>query len=246
MNRYLKKTSFLFITACMVMTVLILISESSFAQEKKFTETCYYNGKKIVSDFNSDKFASTIDHMQPGDTLDYSITYTNRSKKTTLWYFRNEVLETLEDNSDRAKNGGYTYVLKNGDETLFDNSEVGGEKVVNKLEGLKQATNATKDFFFVQELKPGKSQTTTLHVELDGETGLNSYMDTQGALLLKYAVEDKDKATTASRNPSHPSRIKTGDMNRMIYYVMLFSVAALLLVLAIILWIRDRKRGEDA
>ena len=247
MNRLLKKTSFLFITACMVMAVFILMTDASFAENKKFTEKCYYNGSKIVSDFDSDHFAATIDHMEPGDTLDYKITYTNKSKKTTYWYFRNKVLQTLEDSKDQAENGGYTYILKNGDETLFDNSEVGGETVVNKLEGLRQATNATENFFFVQELKPGKSQTTSLHVELDGETGVNDYMDTDGALLLTYAVEDKEKADkNPHKNPSHPSRIKTGDMNRMIYYAVLFGVAFIMLVLAVVLWRRDRKRGEDA
>lgn len=247
MNKMIKKTSFLFMIACVVMAVLLLMAEASFAQNKKFTEKCYYNGSKIVSDFDSDTFAATIDHMEPGDSLDYTITYTNKSKKTTYWYFKNEVLQTLEESKDVAKNGGYTYVLKNGNETLFDNSEVGGEKVVNKLQGLKQATNATKDFFFVEELKPGKSQKTSLHVELDGETGVNSYMDTNGALQLTYAVEDKDNVSTGSPdNPGHQSRIKTGDMNRIIYYVVLFGVAVLMLVLAIILWIRDRRRGEDA
>lgn len=245
MNRVIKKTSFLFIIACVVLAVLLLMTEASFAENKKFTEKCYYNGSKIVSDFDSDHFAATIDHMEPGDTLDYTVTYENRSKKTTYWYFRNKVLQTLEDSKDQAENGGYTYVLKNGNETLFDNSEVGGETVVNKLEGLRQATNATQDFFFVQELKPGKHQKTILHVELDGETGVNDYMDTEGALMLTYAVEDKEKANPP-KNPSHPSRIKTGDMNRIIYYVVLLGAALVMLIIAFILWRRDRKRGEDA
>ena len=248
MENIIKKTSFLFTIACVVMTVLLLITDTSFAEGKKFTEKCYYNGNRIVSDFDSDHFAATIDHMEPGDTLDYTVTYTNKSKKTTYWYFRNDVLQTLEDSKDQAENGGYTYVLKNGNEVLFDNSEVGGETVVNKLQGLKQATNATKDFFFVQELKPGQSQKTRLHVELDGETGVNDYMDTNGALMLTYAVEDKEIAAASApgSNPSHLSRIKTGDMNRIIYYVVLLSIAVVLLVLAIVIWRKDRKRGEDA
>ena len=250
MENIKKKTSFLFTIACVFMAVLLLTTDQSFAEGKKFTEKCYYNGNRIVSDFDSDHFAATIDHMEPGDTLDYTVTYTNKSKKTTYWYFRNQVLQTLEESKEQAENGGYTYILKNGDDVLFDNSGVGGEKSVNNLEGLRQATNATEDFFFVQELKPGKSQKTSLHVELDGETGVNDYMDTNGALMLSYAVEDKAKVMTGSpngpKNPSHHSRIKTGDLNRIIYYVVLFSAATIMLVLAFILWRRDRKRGEDA
>ena len=233
-----KFTSFLMM-ACMIMMVLLIMTQASYAQNKKFSEKYTYKGGKIVSDFNSDEFAAKIKHMQPGDTLDYKIIYTNKSNKTTLWYMRNRVLETLEDNSDQAKNGGYTYILKNGNETLFDNS-VGGEKVINKLKGLKQATNATQNYFFVQELAPNKSQVTTLHVELDGETEVNDYMDTHGALLLSYAVQEKGENTI-----HRPGRVRTGDVNRLIYYVILFVVALILLVIAILLWRRDRKRGEN-
>lgn len=241
----IKKSSFLFIAATLtVLVMLLLFTESSFAESKKFTEKCYYNGDRIVSDYNSDEFASTIKHMEPGDTLDYTIRYTNKSDETTLWYFRDRTLKTLEESKDQAENGGYTYVLKNGDEVLFSNKEVGGEKVVNKLQGLKQATNATENFFFVQELEPGASQKTHLHVELDGETGVNDYMDTDGALLLTYAVEKKSEASHS--DPTTRSRIRTGDMNRIIYYVVLFGISIILLVLAVIFWLRDRKRGEDA
>ena len=183
--------------------------------------------------------------MEPGDSLNYAITYTNDSDKTTYWYLRNRVLETLEDNKEQAENGGYTYVLKNGDETLFDNSAVGGEKVVGKLKGLKQATNSSKNFFFIQELEPGESQKTTLHVELDGETEVNDYMDTHGALLLTYAVQDKEKAEEGN-DPDHPSPVRTGDTNRLMYYVIILITAMILLAAAIIIWRRNRKKGENA
>lgn len=239
------KVSFLIILTSVIMMMILSTTQSTFAAKKSFDEKCSYNGKKIVTDYSSKKFKEAIKNMEPGDTLDYKLQYTNKSDKTTLWYMKNEVLETLEDNSDQAENGGYTYVLKAAGQTLFNNSAVGGEKVVNKLQGLKQATNATKDYFFIEELKPGKSGTTTLHVELDGETGVNTYMNTQGALSFQYAVEEKGTASS-QENPGTRSRIKTGDMNRIIYYVMLLSAAVLLLVIAVILWIRDRKRGEDA
>ena len=239
------KVSFLIILTSVIVMMILSTTQSTFAAKKSFDEKCSYNGKKIVTDYSSKKFKEAIKNMEPGDTLDYKLQYTNKSDKTTLWYMKNEVLETLEDNSDQAENGGYTYILKAGGQTLFNNSAVGGEKVVKKLQGLKQATNATKDYFFIEELKPGKSGMTTLHVELDGETGVNTYMDTQGALSFQYAVEEKGKRANPD-NPGTRSRIKTGDMNRIIYYVVLLSAAVLLLVIAVVLWRRDRKRGEDA
>lgn len=239
------KISFLLILTSIIISMLLLMTQSTYAAKKSYDEKCSYNGKKIVTNYSSKKFQKAIKNMEPGDSLDYTLQYTNKSDKTTLWYMRNEVLKTLEDNSDQAKNGGYTYVLKAGGQTLFDNSAVGGEKVVKKLQGLKQATNATKDYFFIEELKPGKSGITTLHVELDGETEVNSYMNTKGALSFQYAVEEKGNAS-GQRNPGTTSRIKTGDMNRIIYYVVLLTAAVLMLIVAIVLWIRDKKRGEDA
>ena len=234
------------ITILTITTGLILsFALTANAESKVVNGHCYFNGKDIVSDFSSKTIADSVKGLEPGDEVTFKVEFKNNYKVKTYWYMKNEVLQTLEDNSDQAKNGGYTYVLKAGGQTLFDNSAVGGEKVVNKLQGLKQATNATKDYFFIEELKPGKSGITTLHVELDGETEVNSYMNTKGALSFQYAVEEKGNAS-GQRNPGTTSRIKTGDMNRIIYYVVLLSAAVLLLVIAVVLWRRDRKRGEDA
>ena len=240
----MRKTRSMIILA---LTIVMMLGMTTFvnAESSTVNGTCYFNGNDIVCDFDSNKVNDTIRGLEPGDDVTFEVKFTNEYTETTHWYMRNEALATLEQSYDRTENGGYTYILKAGGQTLFNNSAVGGEKVVNKLQGLKQATNATKDYFFIEELKPGKSGTTTLHVELDGETGVNTYMDTQGALSFQYAVEEKGKRANPD-NPGTRSRIKTGDMNRIIYYVVLLSAAVLLLVIAVVIWRRDRKRGEDA
>ena len=246
MNKSISK--FFLLTAAMAVFLLIFVTQTSYAENRKFTEKCSYNGEEIVSDYTDKEFASSIKGVQPGDSLDYIITYKNESDKTTYWYLKNSVLETLEDNSDQAQNGGYTYILKNGNTTLFDNS-VGGEQVVGGLKGLKQATNATKNFFFIQELKPGESQKTSLHVEMDGETQVNTYMDTHGALRLTYGVKEKNEGGDSDDDgddPQTPRRVKTGDTNHMIYYVIMFAASAVLLVIALLIRRNDRKRGKDA
>ena len=121
---------------------------------------------------------------------------------------------------------------------LFDNSEVGGENVTNKLQGLKQATNATGDYFFIQNLKAGQSGKTVLHVEFDGETEVNDYMDTYGKLMIAYAVE-KDSAKTST------TTVKTGDSVKMWKLYALGGAALVAMILLIFSWRKDRKKGGE-
>jgi LPXTG-motif cell wall-anchored protein len=177
---------------------------------------------------------------------------------------RNKVLETLEQNKDAAENGGYTYILTNvgpdGKETvLFSNDKVGGESgtTTEDLEGLLQATNATGEYFFVQTLAAGESAKTKLHILFDGETEVNDYMDTEGALMVSYAVEkdnssDTDKTTkkkksSGDKNPPTLKRVNTGDQNRMLFLVGIVAVSLLLLILAYYFWRREqvKEEGED-
>ncbi len=226
----------------------------SFAQTHSFNGACAYDGKTISGDFTSDTFAASQSQLEPGDDLEYTIKYTNNGSKTTKWYMLNSVLETLEEQKDAAEHGGYTYTLKNigpdGKETiLFNNSEVGGDKVVGKLKGLYQATTSTGDYFFIQELKPGQTGTTYIYVQFDGETEVNDYMDTYGKLRVAYAVEDKTKAGPPdddSKKKLTTSETRTGDSTSILKWVLLMTAALLGIILTIVSWRRDRKDGEKA
>lgn len=249
------------IAAVLLTAALLMIGMSAVctAESYKFSGECGYNGSEIKSDFTSDEFAASQSELEPGDELSYTITYANNSKDETSWYMRNTVLETLEEAKEQAENGGYTYVLKNigpdGKETvLFDNSEVGGETKTEDLEGLKQATNATGNYFFIQKLKPGEEGTTSLYVALDGETEVNDYMDTHGALLVSYAVENNETNTeTEQPTPSvQPPRSsgggtpRTGDSMELMKFILLMAGALIAAFLAIFSWRRDRRKQAAA
>ena len=226
--------------------VIAIAGSSCFAADKNVSGKCWYEGgSSIASDFDTEGFyRDTIAGLQPGDDVQFTITYTNRYSKETDWYMQNRILESLEDNKDRASNGGYTYILKNiapdGTETvLFDNSAVGGDSKAGGLEGLHQATNATEDMFFIGTLASGETGTTSLYVKFDGETESNSYMDTKGGLQVAYAVEVKEDG-------GKTSSAKTGDPGNTTVALLALGVSALLLLLALISWRRSRKGGENA
>ena len=231
------------------LALLLALTSMSYANSYSFKGKCSYNGSKIVSDFTSDDIAAAQSKLQPGDVLTYEITYTNNSKDTTEWYMRNKVLETLEEKKDAAENGGYTYVLKNqgpdGTTTLFSNDKVGGERSSKKImEGLLQATNATGKFFFIQELDPGESAKTKLKVKFDGETEVNDYMDTEGSLLVQYAVEKKPVKEKEKRK-TIVQKVKTGDESQIYLFIALMAAAVLAALIAIYFWRRDRRNDDE-
>ncbi len=234
---------------------IVVIAMSGTAMALSFPQkegSCVYNGETITSNFDAAGPDVSQSHLEPGDEVDYVVTYTNNTKETTEWYMINEVLETLEKNNNQAENGGYTYLLQNvGPDgtvtTLFSNEKtVGGtnenEKGYTIPEGLKQATNATGEYFFIQELKPYQSGKTILHVTFDGESEVNDYMDTQGALMVKYAVEKKAPGSKTKIIYSHT---KTGDPMNLLLIIALMSAALLIAILAILSWKRERREEGD-
>ena len=146
-----------------------------------------------------------------------------------------------------AEEAGYLYhdlrQILGDRQVLFSNEQVGGDAKVAGMEGLHQATNATKEWFFIQKLKPGQKGYTELYVKFDGETEVNDYMDTYGKLEVAYAVELEKAGTTT--NKTHAST-RTGDDSNPWIALILMTLAGILALLTILSWQRDRKAGDQA
>ena len=240
------------------MTLILGASLSAMAVSTEHEGKCVYNGSKIESSFSSSTIAKAVENLQPGDDVTFTVTYTNGSDDDTDWYMENSIVQTLEKTSakkkvsgtGKAENGGYTYELihfdKNGKkEVLFSNDEVGGESKVpdlkksgNELEGLEPATNALDDWFFIQTLSKNESGTVVLHVAFDGETEVNDYMDTDGELNLRFAVEK-----VAKSEKKVIRRVYTGDHSNMIMWSAICLVSGLLLV--VLAWLFRKQKGDS-
>ena len=244
-----------FILALSVVMITGLV-ESVSAESDEVTGYCYFNGSKIVCDFDTDVLVKRVKGLEPGDDVTFKVKFENKYKETTHWYMRNETLKTLEQSYDRTENGGYTYTLTHvapdgTRKVLFDNSAVGGEYTLdshkaktshgtdNTGQGLHQATNAADDWFFIQTLKQNQSGHTELYVKFDGETEVNDYMDTAGELLLAYAVELDN--TTSKK---HRKMVKTGDDSNLLMYVAMLMTTLLMLILTILSFMKDRKEAR--
>ena len=219
---------------------------------------CYYQNGKMVENFDEKAIAQAVENLQPGDDMTFKVTYENRSDDKTDWYMENAVAKTLEQTRARAlqvsgvgkaENGGYSYELihvdKNDKEDVLFNSEginkVFGseddEKVTGR-EGLKQATNALEDWFYIQTLEPGEGGEVILKVALEGETEVNDYMDTDGELNVRFAVEVP--------KPGTKKIVKTGDYSNITRWVAIMMAAGvLLIILAIFSKKKDRKESYN-
>lgn len=160
-----------------------------------------FTGQQMVSNFKSSDMDEAIYALQPGDSVLFTLALKNTGSYTTDWYMTNKVLSSLEDSQSVANGGAYTYVLTYTNplgvqQVLYSSDSVGGEKSTAAGEGLHEATDSLKDYFFLDQLAGGESGKIALQVALEGETQGNAYQDTLAALQMNFAVE-----TTTSTVP---------------------------------------------
>lgn len=157
-----------------------------------------FTGKGMESNFQSSVFDDAMTALQPGDSVSLSVHLQNATTDAiTDWYMTNEVLRSLEESQQVARNGGYTYELTytgpGGEQAvLYSSDAIGGDKDQQAGLGLHEATDSLEDFFYLDQLLAGQSATVTLEVSLDGETQGNAYQDTLAQLQMNFATELKE------------------------------------------------------
>lgn len=243
-------------TAILLMSAVVMLAMTGmpvFANSTKMAGEAHYNGSEITSTFDEAEVAKAFSDLQPGDEITVTVKYQNDTPDSTDWYMGNEVLKTLEKvdsaKAGQPENGGYTYTLihtdKDGKDTvLFSNDEVGGDAKPADMEGLEQATNALDDWFYIQTVGQGKGGTVTLNVKFDGETEVNDYMDTDGEVLVKFAVEKTGSATPPESKKDPDTQqghgTKTGDYFKLGLFLLMMLAGLIMLVLLL-----KRRRDEE-
>ena len=268
--------------AALVLILAALVLPARTAEANTLTgasdwAVSFTQDKEMVSNFKTSDLDDVIYGLQPGDEAVLTLKLTNQNSVTTDWYMTNKVLYSLEDRSkDKATAGGaYTYRLvytnPDGEErVLYDSDKVGGDDVSPAGEGLKEATDALEDYFYLDTLATGKSGKVDLTVALDGETQGNDYQDTLADLQMNFAVELSNEETTTtatsttgssttttgasttttrSNSTTSTSRsttvVRTGDQNDLFPYFLAAGISgAVLMVLACYGVYRRRKDKE--
>ena len=240
---------------CLVMAAVMTFGTVTTAKAEEITSskdwTVDFKNDKLNSNFSSKEIAEEVYGMLPGDTMKIGVKIKNSESIQTDWYMSNEILKSLEDES-QAENGAYTYKLSykdvSGEETvLYDSDTVGGEDKKSGEEGLHQATNSMEDYFYLDRLDKNETGTVELEVGL-------------AKLQLNFAVEKVSKKTKVEKGENKvvkktmtgkSSTIrktavtspKTGDT----MHALLFSAIALVsgIVVLIIAVLAVKRRRED-
>lgn len=209
-------------------------------------------GDKMESNFKSSDITDAISSIQPGDSISISISLENNDTSATDWYMTNTVLQSLEDSQRVAEGSAYTYILtyknsKGQEETLYSSENVGGETVTRAGEGLHEATDSLKDYFFLDKLESKAKASVSLKVALDGETNGNTYQDTIAKLQMNFAVDRLGDGSDSRRESNQIYRVgndvRTGDTSR----ILLWSFLALLSGIAFmgLAIVSRKKKGGD-
>ncbi len=219
-----------------------------------------FTGNKMESNFNSSDVAEAISKMEPGDSVTFRISLENNDTSSTDWYMTNEVLQSLEDSQKVAEGSAYTYILtyknSNGqEETLYSSENVGGETVTRAGEGLHEATDSLKDYFYLDKLASREKASISLKVALDGETHGNTYQNTIAKLQMNFAVEKLRDTNTATSSNARSVRedneiykvgndVRTGDQTRILLWSLLALVSGIGFM-GLATASRRRKGGEE-
>lgn len=201
-----------------------------------------FDGKKISNNFSSADMDDKLYEMQPGDSMELTITLKNKRDGKTNWYMRNQVLRTLEDTA--GKGGAYDYLLTYTDaagetSTLYSSKKFGGEGSIGGV-GLHGATKTLENYFFLEQMESGASGVVKLKVALDGETLVNDYQNTLARLQMDFATEAV--STTTGRTARS---VRTGDEANTVMWIILMLAAGIVLLLFALFRLR-REKEEPA
>lgn len=265
------------LSGLMIFGLVLPVHAETFYGDDSWNVT-FTSEKEMVSSFTTADINDVIGGMQPGDNVIITLELKNENPTSTDWYMQNEVLYSLEDRSANSQTGGgaYTYRLlytdKNGTvTTLFDSDTVGGESVddtINSMgQGLHAATNALKDYFYLDTVHNGEGGRITLEVALDGETQGNHYQDTLADLQMEFAVELRDdlpdRPTPDPGDPPEPvdenepgepdnpgggrgtNVVKTGDESQLPLLTAISGITGLVLLIYCIYCFREHKKEKE-
>ena len=230
----MKRLGLSILTALVLLLSLTVTAVAAEPDNNEDLGSLEYTGTKLIA---SSDFADLNDYlsgMEPGDSVLFTVTLKNNGTEDADFWMKNDAIQSFEDNSE-ASGGAYTYILSFNGEELYNNETVGGDVAddLAKRGGLHEATEALKEFFFLDTLKSGDSAKVTLYVALDGLTQGNSYQDELSKINLTFGVENHT--------------VPTGDQTKTLpFYIALAASGAVLAVVLVVLAIRKRKGGEKA
>ena len=246
-------------TLCIAALLVLSSSVTALAEDKQGEDgwEVVFDGEHMTSNFSNGKVDEQIAGLQPGDSVEITITLQNTYQGQADWYMKNQVGKALETASS-AVGGAYDYLLtytdiKGQTTTLYSSEKFGGDGKIGGV-GLHGATNSLQNYFYLDRMGNGESGVVKLKVALDGETLVNDYQNTLARLQMDFATELVSGQTAGgdeSTTPGDPSglrtdrnAVKTGDETKIMRYVVLMFGSGLILLAGGIFLLRRQQEEE--
>ncbi len=241
-----------FLAFSLISLLVLASSMTAFAEDRQGASgwQVVFDGRKLESNFTNANMDDEIFGIEPGDSIELTISLKNNYNGQVDWYMKNQVLKTLEEaeNNRNISGGAYDYLLTYTDadgavNTLFSSEKFGGEGRYNGV-GLHGATTTLDEYFYLERMGNGDSGTIKLKVALDGETQGNAYQNTLARLQMDFATE---LVQSAAQTPGTNARqsVKTGDQTKIMLYILMTLGAGLVLLLMALIRLR-REREDEA
>lgn len=251
---------------CLAMTAVVAVGASMpvYAEDYQGREgwLAEFNGDEITSNFQSSDLADDASGIQPGDSIELSVSIENSSDTETDWYMTNEIVRTLEDASSAAEGGSYEYTLTyadpSGEETvIYDSSAVGGDAEAGDAEGLHQLGESMEEYFYLGRLAEGEKGDVRVWLKVDGETQGNGYQQTLAQLRMNFAVEETAAGAAEPGTGDNTQKeqtivkkivktIKTGDTTNIVIVSAAALVSGLILLAIALKMLNDRRSRKGA
>lgn len=249
MNRILKRLSLWLLLGVFLLGTAPAAAAKTYYGDPEWQVTFT---DRLETNFEAKDITEVFVEMQGDDTAIITVKLANMNVNSTDWYMRNNVLKTLEEGTNNVASGGaYTYKLtytnKSGVTTvLYDSQDVGGENSSPAGEGLHEATDSLKDYFYLDTLKTNDTGAVTLELTLDGEAETNDFQNTIAKLQLDFAVNLDTPETSRRTNTTSTTSVRTGDETDLLpLYAAMGVSGVVLLVLGIVIYKKDKKRGGE-
>lgn len=224
--------------------------------------TVQFTDKGMQSRFrDSGELQQELGKLLPGGSITVRVNLENLRGRSADWYMSSQVVRSLEESSDTANGGVYSYELTytnddTGEElTLYSSRNIGGG---TSREGLLETNEALEDFLYLDRLGKEETGHISLTIAMDAETLGNAYQGTLADLQMVFAAETVTGGGSGSgggsgKSPGGPGNapvssvfslggVQTGDAS----HLMLWSLAALLSGLILLVWgiiVYKKERG---
>lgn len=149
------------------------------------------NAKQFVTNISGD-LENGFENMLPGEQRTLRLELENQSSEELKFFMSSDILQTdIAEKGD--KQAVYDFMIARDGEAFFE-AVIGGENEQNISIGKEYLTEDRN--ILLATLKKGQSTVVEISIALDGDSMGNTYMNTEGALSLRFSAETPEGATT--------------------------------------------------